>query len=168
MRQAPPAAGDGVAAHVVSIQAESPLAADLGLLFDRHQAFCHADTPPESIHMLDRGALAADGVAFFVARIGGQPAAMGAIKPIGDGHAEIKSMHVMDEMRGQRLGERMLHHLIGAARAAGMTRLSLETGAQDSFAPARRLYAQAGFAECAPFADYRPDPMSCFMTLRLT
>lgn len=149
------------------IAPEAPQSSDLDLLFARHHDFCHADTPPESIHMLDRAALAAPGVAFFVLRRDGHALAMGAIKRIDAGHGEIKSMHVLDEGRGQGLGARMLEHLIAAARAAGMTRLSLETGAQDSFAPARTLYRAAGFSDCAPFAAYRPDPMSVFLTLLL-
>jgi putative acetyltransferase len=47
------------------------------------------------------------------------------------------------------------------------TRLSLETGSADFFLPARRLYAKFGFEVCEPFADYRPDPHSVFMTRTL-
>jgi putative acetyltransferase len=32
------------------------------------------------------------------------------------------------------------------------------------FAPARRLYAAAGFVPCAPFGAYVEDPNSVFMT----
>jgi len=46
-------------------------------------------------------------------------------------------------------------------------RLSLETGAQPSFAAARMLYDKAGFVECGPFEGYGPDPMSTFMTRAL-
>jgi putative acetyltransferase len=35
------------------------------------------------------------------------------------------------------------------------------------FAPARTLYATAGFTPCGPFADYRLSPNSTFMTLSL-
>lgn len=138
---------------------------DLGLLFDRHHAFCHADTPPESIHMMDRAALDAAGVALFVARdADGTPLAMGAIKRIGPDHGEIKSMHVLDEARGRGLARAMVDHIVTEARGMGLSRLSLETGAQPSFAAARALYAAAGFVETPPFGDYRPDPMSVFMS----
>ena len=53
---------------------------------------------------------------------------------------------------------------VDAARAMGFTRLSLETGSGDFFEPARRLYQKFGFAYCEPFGDYRPDPLSVFMT----
>ena len=49
----------------------------------------------------------------------------------------------------------------------GLARLSLETGSQPEFAPARQLYASAGFAECGPFAGYVEDPHSVFMTRSL-
>jgi putative acetyltransferase len=48
-----------------------------------------------------------------------------------------------------------------------MTRLSLETGSWEYFLPAHALYRSHGFVECAPFADYVPDPNSLFMTLDL-
>ena len=70
-------------------------------------------------------------------------------------------------MRGRGLARRMLDHLVSAAQAEGITRLSLETGSQQGFAPARRLYQTAGFVPCPPFADYRDDPMSVYMTRSL-
>ena len=85
----------------VTITEDHPLTPDLSLLFDRHTADMHADTPPESIHMMDKGALAAPGIRFFVLRDAGQPLAMGAYKRIDDAHAEIKSMHVLTEARGR-------------------------------------------------------------------
>ena len=129
------------------IAEEHPLTPDLERLFQRHTADMHVDTPPESIHMMDKGALAAPGIRFFVLRDGGEPLAMGAFKRIDATHAEIKSMHVLAE-----------------ARADGFTRLSLETGVQPGFAAARALYARAGFRDCPPFEGYREDPNSVFMT----
>ncbi len=146
------------------IAEENPLTPDLSLLFERHTADMHADTPPESIHMMDKGALAAPGIRFFVLRDAGEPLAMGAYKGIDDDHAEIKSMHVLHEARGRGLSKAMLEHLIAAARADGFTRLSLETGVQPTFVAARALYGRAGFAECGPFEGYELDPNSIFMT----
>jgi GNAT superfamily N-acetyltransferase len=54
--------------------------------------------------------------------------------------------------------------MIAAARASGFTRLSLETGTQEMFTPARRLYEKAGFTECPPFEGYMLDPNSHYMT----
>jgi putative acetyltransferase len=59
----------------------------------------------------------------------------------------------------------MVEHLLGVARERGFTRVSIETGSQPAFAPARSLYARAGFEPCEPFGDYTPSPNSTFMTL---
>jgi putative acetyltransferase len=151
----------------MQISEEHPLTPDLALLFERHTADMHADTPPESIHMMDKGALAAPGIRFFVLRDGGVPLAMGAFKRIDDSHAEIKSMHVLTEARGRGLSKAMLDHLVAAARADGFARLSLETGVQPTFVAARALYERAGFLDCPPFEGYSPDPNSVFMTKML-
>lgn len=148
----------------ITITRESPTGPDLALLFQRHTADMHFDTPPESIHMMDASGLDVPEVSFFVMRLDGIPVAMGAFKRIGPDHAEIKSMHVLIENRGQGLSRRMLTHLMQEARAAGISRLSLETGSQEMFRPARVLYERAGFTECPPFGDYVLDPMSVFMT----
>lgn len=149
----------------VTIDRESPLGPDLALLMQRHTEAMHADTPPESIHMLDAGDLAVPEVSFFVMRDeGGAAVGMGGYKRLGDIHAEIKSMHVLAEMRGQGLAQVLLDALMQEARAEGIRRLSLETGSQPSFEAARRLYGNAGFTECPAFGDYAPDPNSTFMT----
>jgi putative acetyltransferase len=151
----------------VTITEEHPLTPDLSQLFARHTADMHADTPPESIHMMDKGALAAPGIRFFVLRDGGAPLAMGAFKRIDDAHAEIKSMHVLAEARGRGLSKVMLEHLLAEAAKDGFTRLSLETGVQPTFVAARALYMLAGFSECPPFEGYEDDPNSVFMTKML-
>ena len=92
---------------------------------------------------------------------------MGALRQLSPKHGEIKSMHVAATMRGKGAGSALLRHIIGAARACGLSRLSLETGVRPYFAPARALYLSHGFVECAAFGDYRPDPASVFMTLDL-
>lgn len=150
-----------------TIARESPRGADLALLMQRHTEDMHADTPPESIHMMDAGQLAVPEVAFFVLRDAGQPLAMGAFKRIDAGHAEIKSMHVLAEARGRGLSRAMLNHLLAEAKAAGFQRLSLETGIQPTFVAARALYYKAGFVDCPPFEGYSEDPNSVFMTRSL-
>ena len=149
------------------ITRESPLGPDLALLMQRHTADMHADTPPESIHMMDAGQLATPDIAFFVLREAGVPVAMGAFKRIDATHAEIKSMHVLAEARGRGLSRAMLDHLLAEARSAGLTRLSLETGVQPTFVAARALYTKAGFTDCPPFQGYGPDPNSVFLTKEL-
>ncbi|MCZ0962267.1 GNAT family N-acetyltransferase [Paracoccus benzoatiresistens] len=151
----------------LSFASESPLAEDLDLLFQRHTADMHADTPPESIHMLPRQALVSSAIEFFVLRQSGKPLGMAALKRLDEAHGEVKSMHVLSEARGRGLSRLMLEYLIDHARRSGLTRLSLETGAQPGFAAARSLYTRGGFAECPPFGSYHPDPNSVFMTLAL-
>ncbi|MDO8986130.1 MAG: GNAT family N-acetyltransferase [Cypionkella sp.] len=133
----------------------------------RHTADMHADTPPESIHMMDASELAIPAVNFFVLRDAGKPLAMGAFKRIDAGHAEIKSMHVLTEARGRGLSRIMLDHLLAEAKAAGLKRLSLETGVQPTFVAARALYAKAGFEDCPPFEGYSIDMNSVYMTRSL-
>lgn len=152
----------------MALAQENPMTEDLALLFQRHAADMHADTPPESIHMLPREALLDPAINFFVLREAGRPVAMGAVKVIAPGHGEIKSMHVLAEDRGRGLSAQVLDALIAHARTQGLARLSLETGSQAMFLPARRLYEKAGFRECPPFVGYVLDPMSVFMTLSLS
>jgi putative acetyltransferase len=61
----------------------------------------------------------------------------------------------------------MLAHILEVARQRRYGRLSLETGSMVFFEPARRLYAKFGFVYCEPFADYKLDPNSVFMSLAL-
>ena len=147
-----------------TIAPESPLTPDLTPLMRRHTDAMHSQSPPGSIHMLDASKLAAPGIWFFVMRDDGEAIGMGAVKRIDDTHAEIKSMHVLAERRGQGLSRLMLDHLVAHALAEGFSRLSLETGSQSGFIPAHNLYRSAGFEECGPFEGYGPDPNSVFMT----
>ncbi|MBC7480282.1 MAG: GNAT family N-acetyltransferase [Pseudorhodobacter sp.] len=149
------------------IAKESPLGPDLAHLMARHTADMYADTPPGSIHMMDARQLAIPSVAFYVMRLDAEPVAMGAFKTFAPAQAEIKSMHVLAEHRGKGLSRLMLDHLLAEALLAGLTSVSLETGAQAMFEPARRLYLRAAFTECVPFADYRLDPNSVYMTRTL-
>jgi putative acetyltransferase len=99
----------------ITITRESPLSPELSLLMARHKAAMHAETPPESIHMMEAAELAAADVDFFVMRDGARPVGMGAYKRIDPAHAEIKSMHVLAEERGRGLARVMLDHLTAAA-----------------------------------------------------
>ncbi|HEY0213050.1 MAG TPA: GNAT family N-acetyltransferase [Paenirhodobacter sp.] len=152
---------------MITITLEHPVQENLALLHQRHTQAMHADTPPESIHMLPADALAAPGILFFVMREDRAAIGMGALKRLDSDHAEIKSMHVLMEVRGRGLARMLLGHLLTEARAQGYGRLSLEAGTQGSFAAARALYLNAGFQECPPFQGYALDPMSVYMTIRL-
>ena len=88
----------------------------------------------------------------------------GALKHLDDRHGEIKSMHTAAAHRGKGVAARLLEHIIAVAQERAYQRLSLETGTMAEFASARALYARYGFTVCEPFADYREDPNSRFMT----
>jgi putative acetyltransferase len=106
-------------------------------------------------------------IAFFSYREDGELLAVGALKQLAPGHGEIKSMHTAQTARGRGIGRAMLGHLIGLARERGCHRVSLETGAIPAFAPARALYASAGFVPCGPLDEYAESPFNTFMTLTL-
>ena len=90
-----------------------------------------------------------------------------ALKELGEGYAELKSMRVAENYRGKGIASRLLDFLIAEARASGIREVYLETGAMPFFEAARQLYRRAGFRECGPFAEYVEDPNSVFMKLVL-
>jgi putative acetyltransferase len=127
----------------------------------------HATSPPGSVHALDLAGLRAPGMRFWSAYDGDELVGTAALKRLTDEHAELKSMRTAPHRTRQGIAARLLGFVLDEARAAGFARVSLETGSQGFFAPARALYARHGFAECAAFGDYRPDPHSTFMTREL-
>lgn len=130
-----------------------------------HHADMAGTAPPESQHALSLQRLLAPEVRLFALIVDGRPLATGALAPVGSGHDELKSMRTDPDRRGEGLGARMLAFLIQDAAARGIRRLSLETGSDEFFRSAHRLYARAGFVDCAPFGSYLSDPNSLFMTL---
>ena len=149
------------------IAIDDPRAPDVLELLGRHLQFAHDNTPPRDIHALEAERLLDPAITFFGFRCRGELLAVGALKDLGDGHAEIKSMHTAASARGRGIGRAMLGHLIGVARERGCRRVSLETGSMAAFAPARAMYASAGFRPCGPFADYAEVGTSVFLTLEL-
>jgi putative acetyltransferase len=125
------------------------------------------NSPPESIHALDLDALRGPEITFWAVWDDADLLGCGALKELDPGHGEIKSMHTAAAHRGRGIGARIVRHVIDEARRRGYQRLSLETGATDTFAPAHALYTRHGFQPCDPFADYSSDPFSIFMTLDL-
>lgn len=141
--------------------------ADVVALLDEHLAEMRATSAAESVHALPIEALRAAGVTFWTVRRGDVLLGCGAIKDLGERHGEIKSMRTAAAARGRGVGQVLLRHLLDEARRAGLTRVSLETGTQDHFAPARRLYERHGFVEVGPFGDYGYDPNSAFYSREL-
>ncbi|MCB7136097.1 GNAT family N-acetyltransferase [Cellulosimicrobium marinum] len=148
---------------------EDPTAPDVLALLQEHLDEMRATSPPESVHALDVDRLRVPGIAFVTARdADGTLLGCGALKQHADGLGELKSMRTAASARGRGVAATVLGFLLDDARRRGTTRVSLETGVEDLFAPARRLYERHGFVACAPFADYTDDPNSVFLTLTLT
>ena len=82
-------------------------------------------------------------------------------------HGEVKSMRTPKSLRRRGAGRAILTHILAEARSRGYQRLSLETGSHADFKPAQKLYASFGFTLRGPFADYKADPNSVFMSLEL-
>ncbi|MCB1432217.1 MAG: GNAT family N-acetyltransferase [Alphaproteobacteria bacterium] len=125
---------------------------------------CHEVTPPGSAHVFDISRLKATDVDFFAAWDGDTLLGIGAVKYLDSTHGEVKSMHTSEAARRRGIGSTILKHIVEAARAKGIRRLSLETGSFGYFEPARTLYRSHGFTDCEPFGDYKPDPNSSFLT----
>jgi putative acetyltransferase len=147
---------------------DDPRDDDVRALLERHLAFTAGESPPEDVHALGVDALVDPALVFVSFRDErDRVLGVGAIKDLGGGHAELTSMHTALEARRRGVGRSILTHLLGVARERGWRRVSLETGSLEAFAPARRMYAAAGFEPCEPFGDYSPSVHSAFMTLEL-
>jgi len=124
-------------------------------------------TPPESKHALDLDGLRKPEVTFWSVLAGAELVGCGAIKELDATHGEIKSMRTSPRYKRLGIASRLLEHVVAEARRRGYERLSLETGSFEFFAPARALYAKHGFVPCGPFAQYKEDTNSVFMTKML-
>lgn len=136
-------------------------------LLEQHFAGMLANSPADSCHFLDFDGLNAPDVTFWSIHRGEDLAGCGALKMLDPAHGEIKSMRTADGFLRQGVAARMLEHIMAEACGRGVERLSLETGSGAAFEPALALYRRYGFEDCEPFADYRPDPFSRFMTREL-
>jgi putative acetyltransferase len=136
-------------------------------LISEHLANMYANSPPESVHALDLESLRRPDITFLCAWDGDLLLGCGALKQLDARHGEIKSMRTPAALRRRGAGRHLLAYIVDLAKERGYCRLSLETGSQDEFIPARTLYESFGFTYCAPFADYREDPYSSFMCLHL-
>jgi putative acetyltransferase len=141
--------------------------APIRALLEAHFAGMLANSPAESCHFLDFDGLRAGDVTFWSIHKGEELAGCGALKMLDGAHGEIKSMRTEERFLRQGVAARMLAHIIEEASRRGAERLSLETGSSPAFEPALALYRNHGFEDCEPFADYRPDPFSRFMTRAL-
>ncbi len=154
-------------------------------LLDVHLSEMALDSPAESMHALaldelrdssitvwsawdcENSSSANDREDFGANSVTGCLMGIGALKELSPSHGEIKSMRTAAEFQRRGVATGLLSHIMTAARDRKYRSLSLETGVASSFNPAYLLYTRFGFESCAPFADYKEDPYSLFMTCRL-
>ena len=133
-------------------------------LLHEHLRCMEQVSPPESRHALDLDGLRKPEITFWTIWNGSDLTGCGALKQLDPHHGEIKSMRTASAYLRQGVASRMLTHIIDEAKRRRYRRLSLETGARAYFQPAHQLYASFGFSKCGPFATYKLDPNSLFMT----
>lgn len=136
-------------------------------ILTEHLEDMFATSPPECVFALDLDGLKKPNITFWTVWENSQLLGCGALKILDETHAEIKSMRTTSAARNKGIASSLLRHIIDVAKQKGLNKISLETGSQDFFAPARKLYAKHDFIECGPFADYKLDPYSVFMTRNL-
>lgn len=129
-----------------------------------HLAEMRSASPPESVHALDLSGLRKPDITFWTLWLDSELVGCGALKELSRDHGEIKSMRTAHRHKRKGIAASMLRHILEEATRRGYRRLSLETGSQPHFGPARALYASFGFQRCGPFGDYVDDPNSVFMT----
>ncbi|CAM3719294.1 GNAT family N-acetyltransferase [Nocardiopsis tropica] len=132
-----------------------------------HLADMAPTAPPESQHALDLTELQHPRVRLWTLHEHGALLGTIALAEVEPGHEELKSMRAAPQARGRGIGRALLAFAIDDARSRGIARISLETGSQDFFAPARALYRAHGFTDTGPFGGYVVDPNSTYLTLAL-
>lgn len=143
--------------------ASEPVRALLAL----HLAGMHAASPPDSVFALDLSGLRQPGVTVWTAWHGEAVAAVGALKLLPDGTAEVKSMRTHPDWLRRGAAAAILETIIASAAARGVRRLSLETGSGPAFEPALALYRRRGFVAGEAFGDYVRSAFNQFLHLDL-
>ena len=136
-------------------------------LLKKHFIELRSVSPAGSTHVLDIDGLKDPSIKFWSLWEKDKLIGCGALKFLEKDHGEFKSIRVADEFRKKGIGERIIKHLIDEAKKLEISKLSIETGAGEFFAPARKLFNKFGFKKSEPFAHYKIDPNSCYFTLDL-
>ena len=136
-------------------------------LLREHLANMYELSPADKVFALDLSRLRSPDISFWTVWEGEELLGCGALKELTPTHGELKSMRTPASKRGRGAGRAVLVHMIETARARRYELLSLETGSHPAFLVAQRLYSSCGFAYSGPFASYKADPSSVFMSLHL-
>ena len=137
-------------------------------LLTLHLAGMRQHSPAESVHALDLTGLSGPALTLLRAwSPDGRLTAIGAMKRLGDGQAEVKSMRTHPDFLRKGAAAALLEAIIALAREEGLRRLSLETGSGEAFEPALSLYRKRGFTSGEAFADYTATDFNQFLHLDL-
>lgn len=132
-----------------------------------HLGGMRENSPPGHVFALDLSGLTAPNVTVWSLWDGSSLAGIGALRELGDGTGEVKSMRTDPKYLRRGVAAALLEHIIGEARRRGLWRLSLETGSGSAFAPALALYRKRGFADGEVFGDYDRSHFNQFLHLDL-
>ena len=138
----------------IVITTEKSLTDELAQILQAHWLFCTSSTPIEHVYALDASKMFSPDITVFGARINGELVGVGAMRKLDVDHAELKSMHTLAKSRGMGVGKAIVAHIEDFARSSGIERISLETGTNEAFKPARELYKSLGYNSCDAFGDY--------------
>ena len=136
-------------------------------LLTKHFIELRAASPEGSAHVLDIPGLKVSSIKFWSLWDGEKLIGCGALKFLDKEHGEFKSIRIHDNFRKQGQGINVINHLINEAKKLNIERISIETGAGDFFIPARKLFKRTGFSECEPFAHYKVDINSVYLTKKI-
>ena len=121
-------------------------------------------SPEGSAHVLDIPGLKVSSIKFWSLWQSNMLMGCGALKFLDKEHGEFKSIRIHDNFRKKGNGINVINHLINEAKKLNITKLSIETGAGEFFKPARILFKQCGFRACLPFAHYKEDVNSVYLS----
>ena len=133
-------------------------------LLKKHFIELRAASPEESTHVLDIAGLKTPSIKFWSLWENNRLIGCGALKFLDKEHGEFKSIRIHDNFRRQNIGIKLIQHLIIEARKHNLKRISIETGAGKFFEPARKLFKKCDFKPCKPFAHYKEDVNSIYLT----
>ena len=133
-------------------------------LLIKHFIELRAASPEGSAHVLDIPGLKVSSIKFWSLWKDKMLMGCGALKFLDKEHGEFKSIRIHNDFRNQGNGINVINHLINEAKKLDINRLSIETGAGDFFIPARKLFKKCGFETCKPFAHYKEDVNSVYLT----
>jgi putative acetyltransferase len=133
-------------------------------LLKKHFIELRAASPEGSAHVLDIPGLKVSSIKFWSLWKNEKLIGCGALKFLDNDHGEFKSIRVHNDFRKKGYGIKVINHLIYEAQKLNIKKISIETGAGDFFIPARKLFDKCGFEICEPFAHYRKDINSIYLT----